>query len=231
MSYSILESSFCKNCDNFMDITNNISNTIGETQTGGNILEDFEDVQIESSDYDVLISESTGGANLISDSNISNILDGSDTDISISKNFNINDLNKNSIFNKLSNEQKTLVINRILEKIPKQKQQKSTEHIRKKSYFYCKSCGYNEKIPNKKFIFSRGNENKNEIVNYNFMNYVNDYTLPRTKNYNCINQNCLTHINPEIKMAVFYRHKGSYNIRYICKICDKYWNIYNDTNN
>jgi aspartate carbamoyltransferase regulatory subunit len=63
------------------------------------------------------------------------------------------------------------------------------------------------------------------------MNYVNDNTLPRTKNYNCINQNCSTHINPEIKMAVFYRHKGSYNIRYICKICDKYWNIYNDTNN
>ena len=167
---------------------------------------------------------------LISDGNINNILDGSDTDIS--KNFNINDLNKNSVFNKLSNEQKTLVINRILEKTPhKQKQQKSNEHTRKKSYFYCKSCGYNEKIPNKKFIFSRGNENKNEIVNYNFMNYVNDNTLPRTKNYNCINQNCSTHINPEIKMAVFYRHKGSYNIRYICKICDKYWNIYNDTNN
>jgi hypothetical protein len=215
-----------------MDITNNISNNIGETLTGGNILDDLEDDQIESSDYDVSISESTGGANLISDGNINNILDGSDTDISISKNFNINDLNKNSVFNKLSNEQKTLVINRILEKTPhKQKQQKSNEHTRKKSYFYCKSCGYNEKIPNKKFIFSRGNENKNEIVNYNFMNYVNDNTLPRTKNYNCINQNCSTHINPEIKMAVFYRHKGSYNIRYICKICDKYWNIYNDTNN
>jgi hypothetical protein len=114
MSYSILESSFCKNCDNFMDITNNISNTIGETLTGGNILDDLEDDQIESSDYDVSISESTGGANLISDGNINNILDGSDTDISISKNFNINDLNKNSVFNKLSNEQKTLVINRIL---------------------------------------------------------------------------------------------------------------------
>jgi hypothetical protein len=58
-----------------------------------------------------------------------------------------------TVFNKLSNEQKTLVINRILEKTPhKQKQQKSNEHTRKKSYFYCKSCGYNEKIPNKKFI-------------------------------------------------------------------------------
>jgi hypothetical protein len=149
----------------------------------------------------------------------------------MSKNFNISDLNKNSIFNKLSNQQKTLVINRILDKTPKQKQTKLNVYSTKKSYFYCKSCGYNEKIPNQKFIFSRGNENKNILYNNNFMNFINDNTLPRTKNYNCINSNCETHKNPEIKMAVFYRHKGSYNIRYICKVCNKYWDIYNETKN
>lgn len=231
MSYSILKSSFCKNCDNFMDITNNISNTIEEIQSGGNNVDKLEGVIIESSDYDVSLSESTGGANNISENDLTNILDGSDTDISVSKNFNINDLNKNATFNKLSNEQKTLVINRILDKAPKQKQSKSYVHSSKKSYFYCKSCGYNEKIPNQKFIFSRGNENKNEIYNYNFMNFVNDNTLPRTKNYNCINSICSTHVNPELKMAVFYRHKDSYNIRYICKVCNKYWDIYNETKN
>jgi len=237
MSYSILETSFCKNCDNFMDITNNISNTLEEIQLGGNISNELDGGQVESSDYDVSISESIGGTNNISEDDVSNILDGSDTDISISKNFNINDLNKNQIFNKLSNEQKTLVINRILEKNQKQSKSKSKSNTNsniystKKSHFYCKSCGYNEKIPNQKFIFSRGNENKNEIYNYNFMNYVNDNTLPRTKNYNCINLNCSTHKNPETKMAVFYRHKKSYNIRYICKICNKYWDIYNEMKN
>ena len=233
MSYSILESSFCKNCDNFMDITNNISNTLEEIQSGGNVLDELDRAQVESSDYDVSITESIGGINSISEDEVSNILGGSDTDISMSKNFNIDDLNKNQVFNKLSNEQKTLVINRILEKNlnPKQKQSKSSIYSTKKSHFYCKSCGYNEKIPNQKFIFSRGNENKNEIFNYNFMNFVNDNTLPRTKNYNCINSNCSTHKNPEIKMAVFYRHKNSYNIRYICKICNKFWDIYNETKN
>ena len=229
MSYSILESSFCKNCDNFMDITNNISGALDEIQSGGNLINEFEGVHVESSDYDVSISESFGGANSISEDDVSNILDGSDTDVSISKNFNISDLNKNPVFNKLSNEQKTLVINRILEKTPKQKQSKSNIYSTKKSHFYCKSCGYNEKIPNQKFIFSRGNENKNEIFNYNFMNFINDNTLPRTKNYNCINSNCATHSNPKVKMAVFYRHKDSYNVRYICKICNKYWDIYNET--
>jgi hypothetical protein len=233
MSYSILEGSFCKNCDNFMDITNSISNTIDvehehehdNEQEGGSKIHNLQGVQIESSDYDISISESIGGAN-ISDDNISSILDGSDTDITLSKKFNINELNKNPSFNKLSNEQKTLVINRILEKNPKQKTNKQTISSTKESYFYCKSCGYYEKIPNQKFIFSRGNENKNETYNYNFLNLVNDNTIPTTKNYNCINQDCSTHKNPKTKLAVFYRHAGSYNIRYICKVCNKFWNTY-----
>ena len=233
MSYSILESSFCKNCDNFMDITNNIATTIELLQQeGGEInINNLVGIHVESSDYDVSLSESIGGAS-ISEDNISSILDGSDTDIVLSKNFNINELNKNSSFNILSNDQKTLVINRILEKNTKLKsiKQSSTTSI-KESYFYCKSCGYNEKIPNQKFIFSRGNENKNEIYNYNFINLINDNTIPRTKNYNCINQNCSTHKNPQTKMAIFYRHRGSYNIRYICKICNKFWDSYSESKN
>lgn len=247
MSISLVENSFCKNCDNLMDITNNISSTLveiqsDEIQTGGNNVSDIMgDIEVESSDYDVSMSESINefgnkldggaGSDNISENDISNLLDGSDTNVSLPKNFNINDLNKNSKFNKLSIDQKTLVVNRILENVPKQKQSKSNNQSNKKSYFYCKSCGYNEKIPNKKFIFSRGNENKNEIFNSNFINFVNDNTLPRTKNYNCINPNCSSHSNPEVKMAVFYRHSGSYNVRYICQICNKYWDIYNDTKN
>ena len=224
MSYSKVESSFCKNCDNFMDITNNISDTIEQIQQKGG---DLEELHMESSDYDVSISESINESN-ISNDNISSILDGSDTNITLSKNFNINELNKNLSFNKLSNEQKTLVINRIMEKNPKHKSTKQLHNSTKDSYFYCKSCGYNEKIPNRKFIFSRGNENKYKIYNYNynFINLINDNTLPKTKNYNCINSNCITHKNPELKLAVFYRHSGSYNIRYICKICTKFWDTY-----
>lgn len=244
MSYSVSESSFCKNCDNFMDITNNVSNITEIIQQEGgeggeeggeekdedksyaknnSIIKNTSLVHMESSDYDV--SESIGGS-VISDDNISTILDGSDMDITLSKNFNIGELNKNPSFNKLSNEQKTLVINRILEKKPKQKTTKQTHDLTKESYFYCKSCGYTEKIPNKKFIFSRGNENKNLSYNYNFLNLINDQTLPRTKNYNCINPNCSTHKNPETKIAVFYRHLGSYNIRYICGVCNKFWDTY-----
>jgi len=229
MSQIIQKSSFCKNCENFMDITNNISiiesdkNLIGGTNLIGE--SNLDGVHIESSDYDVSMSESIGGTN-ISDSNVNDILNGSDVELDI-KNFNINDLNKNPSFNKLSSNQKTLVINRILEKIPKNKQHKQTESTNNKdSYFYCKSCGYNEKIPNRQFIFSRGNEKKDDFYNYRFLNYIHDNTLPRSKNYNCINDKCSTHQNPSSKLAVFYRQKGSYNVRYICTICNNFWNTF-----
>ena len=237
MSLSIRESSFCKNCENFMDITNNISGLDTMGSNPENIISESEDniqeggnqnnllgVQIESSDYDVSLTESIGGSS-ISDNNVKNILNGDDVDLEL-KNFNIKDLNKIPLFNKLSNNQKTLVINRILEKIPKQKNAKSTENITKESYFYCKSCGYNEKIPEKQFVFSRGDEKNDNIYNYKFTNYKHDNILPRTKNYNCINDKCSTHKNPAIKYAVFYRNKDSYNTRYICTVCDKFWDTF-----
>jgi len=224
-------SSFCKNCENFMDITNNISivsNDITDNNLKGGLNQDG----IESSDYDVSISdipsESMIGVNdiNISDNDISEVLNGTDIEMNL-KNFSINDLNKNPIFNKLTNNQKTLVINRFLEKIPKNKSLKKTEIIsNKESYFYCKSCGYNEKIPDKQLIFSKGDENKDDLYNYQFINYINDNTLPRSKKYNCINDNCPTHKNPSLKLAVFYRQKGSYNIRYICTICNNFWNTF-----
>jgi len=227
MSHFVQQSCFCKNCENFMDITNNISSDENNKSGGGNELNDY-DVSIESSDYDVSISESIGGSN-ISDSNVNDILNGSgsDTEIDI-KNFNINELNKNASFNKLSNNQKTLVINRILEKIPKNKNKQSENITNKDSYYYCKSCGYSEIIPPKQFIFSRGDKKNNDLYNYRFKNYIYDNTLPRSKKYNCVNDKCQTHQNPSLKLAVFYRQKNSYNIRYICTVCNNFWNTFID---
>ena len=229
MSQIFQQSSFCKNCENFMDITNNISSIDSDKNLiGGSSLNNLGDISLESSDYDVSASASAtaiGGGGNISDTNVSDILNGNDTDFNI-KNFNINDLNKNTTFNKLSNNQKTLVINRILEKIPKNKSKQTDTVVNKDSYYYCKSCGYNEIIPPKQFIFSRGYEKNDDFYNYRFRNYIHDKTLPRSKKYNCINDKCPTHDNPSLKLAVFYRQKNSYNVRYICTVCNNFWNTY-----
>ena len=76
---------FCKICQNFMDITNNISGLDTMGSNPENIISESEDniqeggnqnnllgVQIESSDYDVSLTESIGGSS-ISDNNVKNI--------------------------------------------------------------------------------------------------------------------------------------------------------------
>ena len=207
-----------------MDITNNVSSINEKKQEGGS--EENSDEEIESSDYDVNMSEFSN--NNFTDIDINKILDGNENTLDL-KNFNINDLNKNPSFNKLSNNQKTLIINRIIDKLPKSsKIIKATENsgITKESYFYCKTCGYFEKIPDKMFIFSRGIEKKDDMFNYNFLNYLNDNTLPNSKNYNCINDKCETHKNPNIKLAVFFRNHNSYNTKYMCTVCNFFWNTF-----
>jgi hypothetical protein len=213
-----------------MDITNNVSiPNINPIETIINIVGvEGEKNEVISSDYDVSsnISSKKKKGSIITENDIINILSGKDLSFELD-NFNMNDLNKISYFNKLNSNQKTLVINRLYEKIPKnQKVPKNTDIVSgKDSYFYCKNCGYNEKIPERMFIFSRSGENSNED-NYNtkFINFKYDNTLPTTKKYNCINNKCKTHKEPILKKAVFYRNGGTYAVRYICTVCDYYWN-------
>jgi hypothetical protein len=209
-----------------MDITNNVSIS-SPNQQGGN---DEDNKEIESSDYDVSSDvvhskKKKGGAVVLTEQDIVTILNGSEFNKDL-ENFNINDVYKNSYFNKLTNFQKTLVINRLVEKIPKNtKVPKQSDNVIKDCYFYCKNCGYNEKIPDKMFIFSRSNEKKSDDSNNkNFINNKFDNTLPFSKKYNCINKECETHKNPAIKKAVFYRLSNTYTIRYVCTICDHFWN-------
>ena len=210
---------FCKICDNFMDITNNIVNINLPNQSGGNDCEISSDYDINSSEYDTSINSS----NNLTENNVNKILEGGD----LNENFKVEDLNKNPVFNKLNNNLKTVVINKILEKIPINNKSEKYENINfKDSYFYCKSCGYYEKIPDKQFIFSRGYEIKDDSYNLKFNQYKFDVTLPNSKKYICINDTCATHNDPKLKMAVFFRQKGSYNIKYICNVCDSIWNTF-----
>ena len=213
---------FCKVCQNFMDITNNVSNTNAEDSS--------EELEIESSDYDVSNSSKKGKKNnltQITDDIIEKILNGVILDIEVDEQ-DIVDINKLAFFNKLTPNQKTLVINRLYEKIPKtQKIPKEISTNFKFSYFYCKNCGYNEKIPNNMLIFNRSNEkSSNENLNNKFINYKFDPILPKTKKYNCINKDCVTHTDPVKKKAIFYRNNNSYTTKYICLVCDSFWSTY-----
>jgi hypothetical protein len=215
---------FCKVCQNFMDITNNVSNTNPEE-------EEEDSKELESSDYDVSNSSKKGkksNITQITDDIIEKILNGVILDIEVDEQ-DIIDINKLVFFNKLTPNQKTLVINRLYEKIPKnQKIAKDTPtNLIKLSYFYCKNCGYNEKIPNNMLIFNRSNEkSSDENFNDKFLNFKYDPILPKTKKYNCNNKDCLTHKDPAKKKAIFYRTNNSYTTKYICLVCDSFWSTF-----
>ena len=223
---------FCKICQNFMDITNNIS-AIEKPQNGGGDINDdgILNISTSSSDFDVKLSETIDSSNKTtvksSEKLLEELVGGSDEETL--KKVNIDSLIKNPAFNKLSNNEKSLVINKINEETNKELGQisKSTDSVvSKECYFYCKTCGYYEIIPDKMFIFSRGDEKKDDIYNFNFINNKNDPTLPNTQKYTCINNKCGTHKEPQLKNAVFYRQKGSYTTRYICTVCDSFWNTF-----
>ena len=217
-----------------MDITNNVSLNVNNTNDiTENIKNESEGKSVTSSDNEKTISEFSATPNiqltensLLSDEIINDVLEGKETTINY-KNFDINDLNKNQLFNKLSNNQKTLIINRILEKVPKTIKINKNSDINKESYYYCKTCGYYEKIKNKTSIFTRGNEKKNYSYNLQISQYKNDNTLPLTKKYTCINDSCETHKDPKLKFAVFFReNESSYNVKYLCTVCDSFWNTF-----
>ena len=205
---------FCEKCNNFMDITSNVSDE-SSTQIleGGNSSLDISD----SSDYNT-ISDDTLPNEVISD-----ILSGKNITINLTEKL-YNNLNKNFFFNKLSNNDKTLVLNRLYEKLPKNSKIFKTQSSNRPAYFYCKNCGFNFKIKNETFIFSRNKNNDNELFNTNILLNKYDSTLPYTKDYTCINKKCPTHTNSNIKKATFYRKNNTYNIKYICTVCDSFWN-------
>ena len=228
---------FCKKCQNFMDITNNVVLHSNQTQSGGKVdNSDNLDNAIESSDFDVS-SDSNADmttakkkntvTTVLNEDDLIDILNGNFT--KELNNYNIKDVMKIPYYNKLSDNQKSLLTTRLYEKLPKN-QKHSDNGIVKDSYFYCKSCGYYEKIPDKSFIFSRSfDKNNNDLINNNFLNFTHDNTLPYSKKYNCENKNCSTHKDPSTKKAVFYRLNNTYNIRYICTICEHFWSTVNES--
>jgi len=120
---------------------------------------------------------------------------------------------------------KELVINTINHysiKAPITSKKTITEH--NLAYFKCNNCGYHEKIKPKTLIFSRINNDKIQdivVEDYSYMIY--DHTLPRTKEYQCSNSKCETHKKPALKEAVFFRASKSYQLIYICTVCQTTW--------
>lgn len=209
----------CPICDNNMEITNKVFSKNNFDVTS-----------------DSVVSDNDSDISNFQEEDIQEILDNNIHNVKLtSKNFDMDDIYKNQYFNKLTDNQKTLVINRIDDKINKLKTKAKSSKAaslvitnetvyKKNSYFYCKTCGHSSEIPPETLVFSRGCMSSHEQNSDIDISSIPIY--PITKNYNCINESCKTHKEPHIKEAIIRRVPGEYIIKYKCNICNFDWNTF-----
>lgn len=92
--------------------------------------------------------------------------------------------------------------------------------------FKCSNCGFSENIKPKTMVLSRTSDlvNKEYTDKTKYKDMVNDETLPRTRNYICPNEACLSHKDHTKREAVWFKPDiQKYGILYICTSCNKMW--------
>lgn len=193
---------YCSECSNIYDITKTVQNVqVGgadtETSQSGAGM-DVEDI------LDMILSKKNVSSEDIQTVGWENIVNHKD-------------------YKQLSKDKKELVYNTVQDKLPDEqklimKQSTISNNI---AFFICKNCGNFEKIKPGSEIFSK------ESSAASTASFSSDYSyhnfLVRTRRYNCHNAKCDTHDNPGKKEAVIHRLKNSYQLRYVCTVCNTDW--------
>lgn len=92
----------------------------------------------------------------------------------------------------------------------------------------CNSCSYNEPITNGTLIMEDNNNTSKNLIFDNYRDYKYSSILPRTTQYKCIKNDCVSHKKNKDgiynKEALFFKYSelSNQNI-YICCICDAIW--------
>jgi hypothetical protein len=95
-----------------------------------------------------------------------------------------------------------------------------------KAYYVCSNCLYSCAIEPCALISSKASNNisKYYVNSEKFQNYIYNPALPRTRNYICVNKECESHKDHNLREAVFYRQcVNNLQIWYTCCACKNYW--------
>tara|TARA_B110000879_G_scaffold208964_1_gene295620 strand:- start:397 stop:897 length:501 start_codon:yes stop_codon:yes gene_type:complete len=132
-------------------------------------------------------------------------------------NFSVNKLKKSKRFIKLSNEDQKKLLDNF----------DNNKNIEINTMFSCTNCSNKEPITTtvKLFEIRRDKELTKKLEPYEIDFYSKNPILPRTRDYECENSNCITHLGKGDKEAVFFRDKDSYQLKYVCTICSHIWSI------
>jgi len=86
----------------------------------------------------------------------------------------------------------------------------------------CLDCGFKEENSNT-VIEKRNYKNKNTIAVDNNKFLIYDPTIPRTKQKQCPNKECISIKNPELQEAILIQDPITIKLKYICVNCNTEW--------
>lgn len=120
---------------------------------------------------------------------------------------------KNKKYQKLSENDK-IKVNQIFDEL-----------VSTGAQFKCNNCNYSKNITETTLLYQIKIDDN--VVKFTSLEenelLCKDPLYPHTHDYTCKNPNCITHKDPSLKDAIFYRNKSSYKINYICSKCFYNW--------
>lgn len=215
--------SFCPNCHNLLNITDNVVATL-EKQTkvskGGKKKEDIEKEgnQIKQT------KKEEKRENKISDI-ITRILEKEEVSQDELDEITLDDLRKNSTFQKLKDDERE----KILTKYTGLSKKKKSALTGTGAYFVCEICGYFTGIEAGSLIYTKnyGVSDYTEFIDY--AELVNDPTLPRIR-FICQNDLCSSKNSEDSLAEIVIFRDDNYHIFYICSECKTFWNVSDKAN-
>lgn len=147
------------------------------------------------------------------------------------QNVDVDKLMRSEEYQRLTDDDKNHVYNKIQDALPLNKKRISKETKTKKSeykmFYLCKNCLFHRELQPKTKIYSKFYKTKVEDIKdtKDYSHMVDNPILPRTKEYNCLNDECLTHKKPDLKEAVIITNREKQTVYYVCTVCKTQWKV------
>jgi hypothetical protein len=197
--------SFCKECDNILDISKTKpTSTISDEDTPNDVTSSSD---INGINYDNIIEK------------LENDIDIDDKELD---KIDFIVLQHNTKLKEKSIKIKRKIKKKIDEMINKKELTTGT-----KAYFVCNNCSYSKEIKAGELIISRLSGGKTNIdlkLTDKQKNKLFTHTLPHTREYNCPNKKCGTYKGVP-NDAKFFRTRGTTHTWYLCCVCHETWQI------
>ena len=129
-------------------------------------------------------------------------------------NISITDLEKNKNYKKLDEKNKSTI-------------RKIVNNKLSNILFKCLNCNNKVNINETIRLYNLDlTKDKGNVLTKNDCKILSkDPILPRTRDYNCKNINCITHKKQELKESVFFKDKLTYKLNYVCCVCYTNWTL------